>query len=68
MLNLSTTGSRNLRLKMRRGALSEEERSELLALRKEVKNQRMEKEILKKEVLKKSKIIWPMKRIMKIPA
>jgi len=30
------------------GALSEEERSELLALRKEVKNLRIEKEILKK--------------------
>ena len=30
------------------GSLSEEERSELLALRKEVKNLRMEKEILKK--------------------
>ena len=30
------------------GSLNEEERSELLALRKEVKNLRMEKEILKK--------------------
>jgi transposase len=30
------------------GALSEEERAELLALRKEVKNLRVEKEILKK--------------------